>query len=733
LDLETKRIEGVIRSLEDHISNQRNKTLPEVTLKPFNYHRLYSLLLRLLIRHTLDKKNQRGTASQADLKAYFKQCEEGYEDITLLSPFSIWLLEEFGDRTGIRKLFRNISLFEIATDLYEVTEEYLHLLITLLKKILGRLSGGEPFTFEEKKMWEHSADKLRCSIRLQLEDYSNIPKTADSQHLLKHIIELLDLLSSFDQYSDFKPHNTKDILLECVKSSVDRRFGLMMEGGVSQKGEKTQGIELMNNICDEITLEIGATYMHEQPFKKFFDVSKVVVDGLFDRLEPEVRHFFQNITSNVKEVSAREVVALSLKLIQLNKRFSKNIEVEGVLASFLKNWVSSLSLQYTEWVKTAVSTDNWETMDDEELQISHSVLDLFCMFSEPIAFLQEISPIIPTSSSDLLSSYNHVMCQAINLYAKKLGEVCSSSFPEENKNVLMRQAKRNGVGMSIFITEDSLKFPAEWSQEEDKFDMKKQMSFGYMLGSRLRKWSSKFKKAGAKRQPNSPNVLKIEAAAPGSTTAQPAASDDSNSVSPKSCVQMNNLEFARTKLDELMQECKFSEEEDCFVNTLTYIKKKLDHIIQLNVYWMNLYIQKEIQLYLKDRKSCNSEKMISFLDRQLEVMYDNLMSPLFRRSFARLWEVIIQDIQTALVGERNPTTDTKIKLSNKNREHANVLLNEMKEFFHAGGKGLSDGQMEAPMKALGLDRLLKVTLEIDKRPTSKKESKPNRPTVVKQN
>lgn len=51
------------------------------------------------------------------------------------------------------------------------------------------------------------------------------------------------------------------------------------------------------------------------------------------------------------------------------------------------------------------------------------------------------------------------------------------------------------------------------------------------------------------------------------------------------CIKINNLYFAQCELDEFV--CKYYTNNDCqFTDTFIYLKKKLNHLIQMTICWV---------------------------------------------------------------------------------------------------------------------------------------------------
>eukprot|EP01114_Cavostelium_apophysatum_P022335 TRINITY_DN8046_c0_g1_i1.p1 TRINITY_DN8046_c0_g1~~TRINITY_DN8046_c0_g1_i1.p1 ORF type:complete len:375 (-),score=119.11 TRINITY_DN8046_c0_g1_i1:64-1143(-) len=350
------------------------------------------------------------------------------------------------------------------------------------------------------------------------------------------------------------------------------------------------------------------------------------------------------------------------------------MDIRNLIVPFLRSWMDKLKKKFSDWVENAVKIDKWTPIDKETL-VSSSAVDLFCMFSEPSRIISELpSAMSEKEAASFATSYGSIVSEVIVLYAKRLSESLTSEYSQEHVDRVLFEAKNFSSDSTSKLTRHSSPLPEGQKKETNFFIPLKQLR----------------------------SKLGMKSSSPNSSPLVNRALDPANQLTPSSCIRMNNLEFARTKLSEMIESQPIYEHS--FDEAFSYLKKKLDWMLMWNVLSANLLLQKELNQCIRsstrNKKRSNSsptpsDTIMTYLDRQLEVLYDNLFAPLFRRILCALWEVVVQDVKKiGAPGQK--------KLKEKQIKNAEQILEELKSFFHAGGKGLSSAQIAQPLESLRL-------------------------------
>jgi len=159
------------------------------------------------------------------------------------------------------------------------------------------------------------------------------------------------------------------------------------------------------------------------------------------------------------------------------------------------------------------------------------------------------------------------------------------------------------------------------------------------------------------------------------------------------CTALNNIEYLIDRYCALVDQ--FLPEDQCSIETLHYMKAKLNSAIGCTTQLMYLQAKKKIKRYLANTKSSMTVSMddiLSILDSELEILTMHMTGSLFTKALKSLWNVTLQNIKLILFKLHHE--QKKIQISSRKLQRVDCLIQEFKAFFHASGCELSEEYLQ---------------------------------------
>jgi len=362
---------------------------------------------------------------------------------------------------------------------------------------------------------------------------------------------------------------------------------------------------------------------------------------------------FFGLLTKVKEFTKHcERKVPGIPIIPLNKLFEP----------FVFFWIKDLQTKLIDWVQEACTLDKWEPLDKDSLRYSGSVVDMFCMCTQPLEILQKVGYLQEGDKKN-----NKFIAQFSLAIDKILGNY-TSTLLELSTNDL---APADQLKLNAFLERMEKKIrdrnPAPTGGESK--------SFPDQLIERINRRACRISLFNNRKEVEVDSSPKF-----------------STNISSKLCIMANNIETARIMLENLDNVFDGNLSE-LLLLTFRSLKDSVTKILGTMVFRVNTVILPLLRKLVdsndeKQRKQINPLKfpdmseLLEFLDDQMEIASDYLLSPLLIRFLKLLWETIMSDFVDVLLPQSG------MGLSPDKAYLLEQAIEPLRNLFHADGVGL---------------------------------------------
>lgn len=590
----------------------------------------------------------------------------------LLTDISRKVLDEFANRYGIGTITRLILDLNVLSKFFKPNEQYIEWLEEVLNDI-EKLQGQENFslTITEDEIVTKAATVLLDKLLETVEQYKGLFPQNNPPGALANIVECVGILKQLKK-SDEKP---SALLLPAVKVSLGYRLEVMIRE-ISEKHPGAWGVSELLEFIEKIKVEHEDDMYYENIFPRDIDVveeaSKIYLAGLQEKVASYC----------AKSEYTQGAIDLFFKIRALEKQLDVQREpgrrrARSRSSSTATSPVASPNLSRSNAGSPVVTRSRAGTETDISLGI-----DPFEAAFKPIFFgyLKSIDT--------KLRSWCEKACELDKGEPVSVGYKHSSSVVDVFSS--FRQAYTEMEALQVKDTFIKVQF-LEILNEVVRHYAKLQ---GQMITKPIEQYK-------------------------GSTSGAVFT------FTPQLCVHLNNIQTARTQLDELVTkmgasapdttslsptdkraslhlEALQASHEMCVQHAFTELKTSLLEAQDAFVRAMRERVADLTQNNLLGIKEGSrrlskpppppanytpksfAEPVTQYLEAQLDILSENLDDKIFSSLMRRLWEAIIEDLVELVL----PHKDATYNLSKDQINLVSEFLTSLRDYFHANGSGV---------------------------------------------